>query len=224
MAEQHLAVQTSPPRPSSRGRGTDPTSPPQVPPPPPAFVELYQKKALPPIPAAKREPDASRLSEETNEISNAPDEVVTVPGTTGRETTGSHINWAKEEANIALILDSRVKRKISPAPSPSSFPGLMRRSKQHLRMKSDVDTADGTKVISPPPKSSMRKILTLTGEKITNNSLSSPSGASPSGHNSPHKIKQLTGTDVDAEPSVAGDSIELSPLSCNSSVYIRLHP
>ncbi|KAK0657528.1 hypothetical protein B0T16DRAFT_386047 [Cercophora newfieldiana] len=175
---------------------------------------MYQKKPLPPIPATKREAETDRLSEEINQIFK------TAQGSTKHEASQgpaeNQINWAKEEAKIAVILDSRIRRNISPAPSSSLFPGARKRSRQLLRMETNVGGMANApnNEATPQPKSAIRKILELTGEKAKHNSLPSPSG-----HNSPHKIKQLTGTELLSESSVTETSIEFLPLSCNSSVY-----
>ncbi|KAK0632121.1 hypothetical protein B0T14DRAFT_559840 [Immersiella caudata] len=213
MDKESPSVPTNPLRPPSRARGGAVGHHPRPLHSPPPHIELYEKKPLPPIPA-KREPATDRLSEDINKLFS------TAVGSNGPETEGlasGQIDWAKEEANIAVILDNRIRRNISPAPASSTFPGARKRSKQNMRMRSGEDGISSVlddAVAAPPPKSSMRKIVSLTGGKLKGTSLPSPSG-----HNSSHKIKQLTGTEVGSEQTGVEGSTEASPMSRNSSIY-----
>ncbi|KAK4449263.1 hypothetical protein QBC34DRAFT_494693 [Podospora aff. communis PSN243] len=213
MDKEPLLESRNSPRPPSRGWGGARDFHPNPLHTPPSHIELYEKKPLPPIPV-KREAATDRLSEEINNLFSTP------PTSTDPEAqgvAGGQIDWAKEEANIAVILDNRIRRNISPAPASSLFPGARERSKQQLRMIAGEDgmmRALDDEVATPPPKSTLRKIMSLPGDKLKGNSLPSPSG-----HNSSHKIKQLTGAEVDSAQTGAEGSIEFSPMSRNSSIY-----
>jgi len=203
MSTGHLLAQGNAPRPPSRGRKDRIGSRTRLlSPSPPLHIELYAKRPLPPIPVTKRRDSvALMLSEKINKVLS----------NTQRSLAGNQINWAKEEADINVILDSRIRQDVTPSPSPSLLPEIIKRGKSSITITTEEETADPT---SSRPKSGVRKMLALTGEKTKNSPWSSPSG-----HNPPRKIKQLTGVDVAPEQPGLDDLTEIAPMSCGSSVY-----
>ncbi|KAK0731248.1 hypothetical protein B0H67DRAFT_639664 [Lasiosphaeris hirsuta] len=189
-------------------------------PPPPAHVERYEKKPLPPLPP-RRASLTSTLSKEMNQAFATPEGSVEF----GTEQLGpdNKSGWEKEEAKIAVLLDKRPGTRF---PSSSRLPAAARRITQRTR-RTKVETGDEDvppdDLLSPQPRSSVQKILRLTSLKR----VTSSSSSSPSGHNPGHKIKQLMGMDVGSEghsrraiPRGPKDPhVDVSPLSNRSSLY-----
>jgi len=190
---------------------------PHPPPPPPKHVELYQSRPLPKIP-----PTASGNSA-TSTISKALFRAVNTPSSStdvkhDHHRTSNQINWAKEEAEIAVILDSRVRPHAAAPPllSPGAQKGNNKADPGGDNGDQTMPTTPPAKIVSPQPKAAT-KIFTVTGTRTKNSPWSSPSG-----HNSSHKIKQLTGIEVPSDDfplSLTGPSANVSPLSNRSSLY-----
>ncbi|KAK3341191.1 hypothetical protein B0T25DRAFT_333799 [Lasiosphaeria hispida] len=190
-------------------------------PPPPAHVERYEKKPLPPLPP-KRASLTSTLSKEMSQAFATPEGSVEFAAE--QLGVGKKGGWEKEENEIAVILDRGPGNRLPP---PSSrLPAAARRITQRTR-RVKVETRDEDvppdNLLSPQPRSSVQKILRLTSLKR----VTSSSSSSPSGHNPGHKIKQLMGMDVGSEgharraaPKGPKDPhIDVSPLSNRSSLY-----
>jgi len=197
-------------------------------PPPPFNLELYEKRPLPPIPpySARRSlmsasASTSTSSKEMTKLINTPQHNQDHDGK--RET----VDFKREEAEIAVILDSKIRPCLSPSPPSYSPPDDMRlagrKAKQRVETAARVvPSTPPDELLSPQPKASVQKILKLTSLRpIGNNS------SSPSGHDSPRKVKQLTGMDIGFDDSyrkvLAEDQMStmstISPLSTRSSVY-----
>ncbi|KAK5657071.1 hypothetical protein OQA88_3598 [Cercophora sp. LCS_1] len=218
---------------SLRGTETDSiyvTTPPAttyLTPPPALHLEVYSRKPLPPIPPPKRNSVASTLSKEMSRAFETPLGSAGLGHGHGHDhnhgQNSDRWSWTKEEAEIDGIL----QREVRPNPALSTAPPKKSSTRASRKAKSKIDTMNRAvpntppdELLSPQPRSSVPKILQLT----TVRPAKSNSSSSPSGHNSPHKIKQLTGIDVAAPEDyrrwLAEDrAVDVSPLSNRSSSY-----
>ncbi|KAK1755125.1 hypothetical protein QBC47DRAFT_446870 [Echria macrotheca] len=208
------------PSPERREASPHPTA---LSPPPPSHLELYGRKPLPPIPAtAERVSSASKLSKEMNRAFDTHHHAAH-----GNDIHHHHlVDFAKtEEADQVQARRS----DWSPSPPPSSgssLPKMMKIATRKARRRVDtavraVPNTPPDELLSPQPRSSVQKILKLTSVRPVGNSNTS---SSPSGHNSPHKIKQLMGMDIGPEEKhrrlLGENRADVSPLSNrSSSVY-----
>jgi len=203
-------------------------------PPPSNDIQLYVKKPLPALP--RRNSVASTFSKEMDQAFATPDG--TPPSTADNQLvdeTGD-IDWASQEAEIALILDQQIGNMkgsmtataiaTAKALSPS-IPDRTDNSQSHkprIGLKSLLDRRlpPESEVLPPNSRLSLQKVLRLSTTTFSPAGLHAASPG-PTGHNSGQKIKQLMGVDVAPLENNNGDSPRQtfldSPVSDKSSIY-----
>ncbi|GAB1310109.1 hypothetical protein MFIFM68171_00319 [Madurella fahalii] len=192
--------------------GTEPASHHTLSPPSPGEVGRYESRPLPPVPN-QRHSLVSTLSKEMNEALATPDGSIF----NYRQPEPNPTEWEKGEAEIAVILD---KQAFS---SP--------REKPKLRT-TNLPTTPPNHVISPQPRSSVRKAERMTGRSH----IPALRETRATLHRPDEKIHSIMGGPGDIDPQVirqqaqirtarreqryeTDDTSSTSPLSITSSAY-----
>lgn len=137
--------------------------------------------------------------------------------TSGARTLSSEINRAFGSPKSDHVSEEFRKRESDSV--STDFPERVSTPTEHsdIEVDEDIEDVPPDHLLSPQPKTSVRKILQLTG---VNTGGKDRRESAPRGHNSKLKIKQLTGLVVDDSVyKVNRSPMTVSPISTTSSVH-----